>query len=382
MFFVGKKPTVMLLDGDYLHTLQIAAELKQDLDIRILGIGSKKTSAIFRSRYCDIQDKAIYNNIDEYAEALIKLIRKHHPDIVVPVGYRSVMALDRIRDEVYCDTKMCLPPTRSLDIALNKKKTLNVAEQIGIGVPFDFSEKLLGCEDSDIISTFPYPVFLKASREAGKNITSIVKSKEEFWTKYKELKNESGGDDILVQEFIDGDNHTYGCGVLFLKGEPIEVYCHEELISVPRSGGSGTKVRLYENEELKRMSIALLSELNWNGIALVEFKKRKDGSLVLMEINPKFWASYSLASKNGYHFASLMVSGVLNIPYTRGHIRKKGIMIFPIREFSYVVKNRENESLIKSMLSMLWPPPKIDVNIRDLKAWIPDKLLHSKSKDD
>ena len=52
----------------------------------------------------------------------------------------------------------------------------------------------------------------------------------------------------------------------------MEIYCHEELISVPRSGGSGTKVRCIPRR-IKRMSIALLSKLNWNGIALVEFKK-------------------------------------------------------------------------------------------------------------
>ena len=368
-----KKHVIMLLDGDYSHTLQIAAELKQDLDVAILGIGTRETSAIFRSRYCDIRDKVVYNNINEYAEGLIKLIKKHTPDMVVPVGYRSVAALSMIRKVVVNYTRFCLPPSESLEIALNKRKTLDLAKQIGIEIPLDFSNEVLSNGD-DVISHLPYPVFLKASREAGKNITSVVKSKGEFWEKYKKLKDESEGDEILVQEFIDGDTHTYDCGLLFLQGEPVEIYCHEELISVPRSGGSGTKVRLYSNEELERMSIALLSKLNWNGIALVEFKKRRDGSFVLMEINPKFWASYPLASKYGYRFASLMVSSILDIPRTRIPVRKKGMMVFPIRELSYVLKNKNNESLVKSILSMLWPPSKMDINIWDLKAWLANGL--------
>ena len=379
MFFMKKKPVIMLLDGDYSHTLQIAAELKQDLNVAILGIGTRKTSAISRSRYCDIYDRAIYNNTNEYAEELIRLITKHHPDMVVPVGYRSVSTLSMIREEVAHKTKMCLPPSESIDIALNKRKALDIAKQIGIEIPLEFSNKLFSKGD-DAISRLPYPVFLKASMEAGKNITSIVRSREEFWEKYKKLKDESKGDDILIQEFIDGDTHTYDCGLLYLQGEPVEIYCHEELISIPRSGGSGTKVRLYSNEVLVKMSIALLSKLNWNGIALVEFKKRRDGSFVLMEINPKFWASYPLASKYGYRFASLMVSRILGIPYTRRHAKKRGMMVFPIRELSYVLKNKNNESLIKSIVSMLWPPSKMDVNITDLKAWIPDKLFYLKFK--
>jgi len=31
-----------------------------------------------------------------------------------------------------------------------------------------------------------------------------------------------------------------------------------------------------------------------------------------MEINPKFWASYALASRYGYRFASALVAGVLD----------------------------------------------------------------------
>ncbi|HRT84469.1 MAG TPA: hypothetical protein P5523_07515 [Bacteroidales bacterium] len=371
-----KKPTVMLLDASYSHALQIAAELKQDLDVSILGIGSTETDALFRSKYCDDKDIAHYNNVEEYAGELIRLIRKHLPDMVIPVGYRSVKALGMIRDEASTITKICLPPSESLDIALDKKSVLKLAKQLGIEIPVDYSEKFTFHSIDDIAPVLPYPVFLKASQEAGKNITGLVKSKSEFIDVYRKVKEESNEDTILIQEFVDGNPYTYGCGVLFINNTPVEIYCHEELKSVPRTGGSATKIRLYNSEELKMQSITLLSKLNWNGIALVEFKKRKDGTFVLMEVNPKFWASYSLASKNGYRFASLMVSETLGIPHQRTHIkRKKGTMVFPIREISYVLENRETESLTKSVISMLWPPAKMDVNITDLKAWIPVQKL-------
>jgi len=374
-----KKPTVMLLDASYSHALQIAAELKQDLDVSILGIGSTETDALFRSKYCDDKDIAHYNNVEEYAGELIRLIRKHLPDMVIPVGYRSVKALGMIRDEASTITKICLPPSESLDIALDKKSVLKLAKQLGIEIPVDYSEKFTFHSIDDIAPVLPYPVFLKASQEAGKNITGLVKSKSEFIDVYRKVKEESNEDTILIQEFVDGNPYTYGCGVLFINNTPVEIYCHEELKSVPRTGGSATKIRLYNSEELKMQSITLLSKLNWNGIALVEFKKRKDGTFVLMEVNPKFWASYSLASKNGYRFASLMVSETLGIPHQRTHIkRKKGTMVFPIREISYVLENRETESLTKSVISMLWPPAKMDVNIADLKAWIPEKVVISK----
>jgi len=170
-----KKPTVMLLDASYSHALQIAAELKQDLDVSILGIGSTETDALFRSKYCDDKDIAHYNNVEEYAGELIRLIRKHLPDMVIPVGYRSVKALGMIRDEASTITKICLPPSESLDIALDKKSVLKLAKQLGIEIPVDYSEKFTFHSIDDIAPVLPYPVFLKASQEAGKKHNWVSK---------------------------------------------------------------------------------------------------------------------------------------------------------------------------------------------------------------
>jgi predicted ATP-grasp superfamily ATP-dependent carboligase len=119
---------------------------------------------------------------------------------------------------------------------------------------------------------------------------------------------------VLVQEYIDGDPATFGYGFLFLDGKAVLAFGHEEIRSVPRLGGSGTRLRVFENEELKQASEKLLRELGYEGVALVEYKKRSDGSFVVMEVNPKFWASYSLASKCNYHFAAKLVGTCLDIP--------------------------------------------------------------------
>jgi predicted ATP-grasp superfamily ATP-dependent carboligase len=119
---------------------------------------------------------------------------------------------------------------------------------------------------------------------------------------------------LLVQEYVGGDPATYGYGFLFLDGEPVLAFGQQELRSIPRSGGSGTRVRALQNHELKLASEQLLSEIGHEGIALVEYKKRSDGSFALMEVNPKFWASYSLASKCNHHFAAKLVGARLDIP--------------------------------------------------------------------
>ena len=248
---------------------------------------------------------------------------------------------------------------------------MRTAKQIGIGTPTDFTDYIHDVDQNGraerALRELELPVFLKASREAGRNIISKVDSYEEFWSKYDHLRRETIDGLVLVQEYIDGDPATFGYGFLFLDGKAVLAFGHEEIRSVPRLGGSGTRLRVFENEELKQASEKLLRELGYEGVALVEYKKRSDGSFVVMEVNPKFWASYSLASKCNYHFAAKLVGTCLDIPVKTYDKRNRCEMVFPLREAIYCAKNwgNDGELLVKSAAAMLWPPARWDMSMKE-----------------
>ncbi len=56
------------------------------------------------------------------------------------------------------------------------------------------------------------------------------------------------------------------------------------------------------DDKLVQYALKLLSELKWQGVAMVEFKGYLDGKLALMEINPRIWGSYPLADIAGADF--------------------------------------------------------------------------------
>lgn len=311
---------------------------------------------------------------------MLQLIEKHHPDMVLPVGCNSVQALDAIGTRLPGRAHCCLPPAEALEGTLDKRKTLAAAARLGIPVPADYTEviRCLASRDRDprLLGALPFPAFLKAAREAGRNIYEQVDSPAAFWPAYDRLQREVEYGDVLVQECVDGDVHTYACGLLFIEGAVALTFAHEEMRSVPRRGGSGTRLRLYQDPKLEAMSIALLRELGWNGVALVEYKKRRDGTLVLMEVNAKFWASYALASRHGYRFASTMVARTLGLPLARQARRlARGEMVFPLREIAFCLRNRSSESLVRSMAAMLWPPARWDLDMSDPATWLPEGAL-------
>lgn len=55
----------------------------------------------------------------------------------------------------------------------------------------------------------------------------------------------------------------------------------------------------------------LLKHFNWNGVAMVEFKRTPEGKFVLMEINPRLWGSLQLAIDSGRDFPVLLAEFAL-----------------------------------------------------------------------
>lgn len=377
-----RRPTVMVLDGDNDNAIQVATELSEDLDAEVIGVGTSNWSRLLRSRYCDVGVTTVPASDPAYAELLLDAVVAHDPDLLVPVGYHSVAAADDVRDRLPESVTCWLPPSDSLDVAVDKVATAARAAELDVDTPEDYTATVAALDDrgrSGEIAEMPFPLFLKARHECGKNVTARVEEPSAFWTSYDELVaevdtgDEDDGvdeDDVIVQECIPGDR-TYACGLLYDDGAPQLLFAHEELRSVPREGGSGTRVRIFRDPRIETAALRLLDSLDWHGPALVEFKRRPDGSYVLMEINPKLWASYALASQSGYRFVSTCASRALGLDEQPSGSVPEPVaeMVFPLRELYYAARTDE-ESLVRSVASLCWPPARFDLNLRDIGAWL------------
>ena len=377
----NRRPTVMVLDGDNDNAIQVATELSEDLDARIVGVGTSTWSRLLRSRYCDVGVATVRATDPAYVDQLLAAVREHQPDLLVPVGYHSVAATDAIRDGLPESTACWLPPSESLDVAVDKTATAELAAELDVDTPADLTPDVTALDRRGrpgAVADLPFPVFVKARHECGKNVTARVEDPAAFWETYDDLRAEARSD-VIVQECIEGGS-TYACGLLYEDGSPQLLFAHEETRSVPRQGGSGTRVRIFRDPRVETAAIRLLDRLNWHGPALVEFKRRADGSSVLLAINPKLWASYALASQAGYRFVSTLACRALDLPGppTDREPEQVAEKVFPLREL-YFAATTDDESVLRSVLSLCWPPAEFDVNLRDLRAWLtpPTAVMNS-----
>jgi predicted ATP-grasp superfamily ATP-dependent carboligase len=380
----------MVLDGDNDNAIQIATELSTDLDAEVIGVGTSEWSRLLRSRHCNVGVTTAPASDPAYAEQLLDAVYHHEPDLLVPVGYHSVAAADRIRDRLPESVACWLPPADSLDVVLDKVATASRAADLDVETPETFTETVADLDRRGRpgeIATLPFPLFCKARHECGTNLIAKVEEPSAFWETYDDLREEiddtAGGvagertdgagrtaGEVIVQECIPGER-TYGCGLLYENGDPQLLFAHEELRSIPREGGRGTRVQIFRDPRLETAAIRLLDGLDWHGPALVEFKRRPDGTYVLMEINPKLWASYALASQAGYRFVSTCAARAMDLhaDFATAAPDATAEMVFPLRELYYAART-DDESLLGSVAALCWPPAQFDVNLADVRAWL------------
>jgi len=378
-------PRVMLLDGDYDTSLSVAAELSEDLDATIVGVGTRRYSRLLRSKYCDAGVTLVPPEDQGYAEALLAAVEARMPDLVLPLGYHSTTQVDSVRDRMPGEVALCIPPSDALRTAADKTTVLDIATRAGFDVPGRYTDTVETIDAAGRpcarLSDLSFPLFVKARRETGNRATARVDRPVVFWEAYDRVTRKAPDGEVIVQEYVDGPASTFGCGLLFLDGELELLFGQEEVRSVPRYGGSGTHLRVCREPALETKSVRLLRDLGWSGVALVEYKKHPDGTPVLMEINPKFWASYALASHTGYRFASTFVAGVLDLDVSLpvGSPQWHGEMVFPLRELNYYLRNRGEERLLDCLSTIARPGVSWDVEPHDLGAWLtpPADLLRS-----
>ncbi|MGV2902608.1 ATP-grasp domain-containing protein [Microbacterium sp. AGC62] len=359
-------PKIMVLDGDFTHTLAVQRELKQHLDAEIISVASSPLSPGYLSRHTDLRVIAPPSSSEAFGEALVGVAAVHKPDLIVPIGFSSNSAVIARAAELLPFSQLLAPSVESFSRAASKTLTYQSADEVGVRAPLEYGTDSAALADA--LPTGDYPIFAKARFERGGISTALIRSAEEL----RRFDPEALGGDVIFQEYINGDPFTYAhCGY-FVDGKPVVSMEHIEQRSVPRRGGSGTRVVSASIPELARQASTLLSHLSWTGVAQVEFKMAANGDFILMEINPKLWASYALASRSGHPIVASAAARLLDFELQDTRAARLGMaMVFPVRELLHVAANIREENVFSSSVAMLWPPAHIDFDLADLRAHVP-----------
>jgi predicted ATP-grasp superfamily ATP-dependent carboligase len=279
--------------------------------LEVIAADSEARSPGFYSRYAS--DRLRYppprTDPEGAVGALLDAARERRVDLVVPVTEAMVLLLSEARDRFAGISALALPERDAYVKTRDKLATLELAKETGVPAPRTELVTTTG-EALAAASSLGWPVVVKPRSASifrdGRFVelyeVSYAESAEELGEQMRRLEGRS---EVLLQEYYRGEGH--GVELLLERGRPIAAFQHRRLREVPVTGGASSfRESVPLDPVLYDYAVRLLTALEWNGLAMVEFKLGERGPR-LMEINGRIWGSLPLAVKSGMDFPARMV---------------------------------------------------------------------------
>jgi predicted ATP-grasp superfamily ATP-dependent carboligase len=278
--------------------------------VSVTGIGRHASALGMASRYLH-EGLLRANGEAGLIKQLQDLGRRLGPACLFAISESDIALLNRHRSQLSGFVLMFADEARMTRV-LNKEQTYAAAAQVGIRVPR--TEQPGSMEEVlALAGTLRFPVVLKWA-----NPNDVVHTLADAGLDLDKTHYCYTGDDLasylrpyekvgiypLVQEYCTG----YGLGqfVLMHRGEPHYTFQHRRVHEWPPEGGFSTlceSLPAESHQALMAQSIGLLRALDWEGVAMVEYRHDPDtGESALMEINGRFWGSLPLAYHAGAAF--------------------------------------------------------------------------------
>jgi len=297
---------VFITDGHWRKSLAAVRALGMK-GIRVtVGESTRLATASF-SKYC--HRAVVYpspnHRPSEFLSFLFEELSHRSYQMLLPMEDETLGLISQHHSEFSRLTYLPIVSFEKLQFARRKDKILQMAEKLGIPIPrtwyVDDISKISKLKDR-----LTYPVVIKPQMSSGAVGISYPKNPGDFMEQYLSIHRRFPYP--LIQELIPREGPGYGASFLLdEKGEVRASFVHKRLREYPVAGGASTLRESVRGDDIRDMARALLNALDWFGVAMVEFKvDPRDGTPKLMEINPRFWGSLSLAVEAGVNFPYLL----------------------------------------------------------------------------
>lgn len=286
---------ILILDGETRTALAVTRSLGKAG--HTLTVASHHETLAGCSRYC--KSTLSYPNPSTdpngFCSWVTSELKKNTYQAILPLTDLSLSTLYTIESEVRALTVFPFSEKASFEKVRNKFSLTKAAKEHGIRSPITqcvkHGENLNALKLPSTTSVLK-PVETLISTKSGKEKVSTVyvQSIEEARI---HLEAHPLGE-FLIQEHIEGPG--IGISVLVSEGKVKTYFSHKRILEKPPRGGVSVLSKSIETDKtmLKKVE-ALLSSVQFYGVAMVEFKQTSSGELVLLEINPRFWGSLQLA---------------------------------------------------------------------------------------
>lgn len=302
---------VGILDGESVQALIFSKQLNK-AGYQVILFCDAKLSYGYYTRYAQkrIICPSTKSEIKKFHAFFLKYLETDYLDVVIPMNDYSAKYLSEYKDELKEKVHFSIPNLDVFMTGYDKNKLMNVCEANNLPHPrsVDISKLVAG---SNI--EFKFPALIKPNETTGARGFRKVAGFDELWKHYGAIYKEYGN--CHLQEFIPHGGMQYKVQLLMKKKEVINSSVIAKYRYYPIHGGSSCFNHTIVKDELVKICTEALQIIGWEGFADFDLiEDPRDGSIKIMEINPRSPACIKASVISGIDFPNAIVDLSLNMP--------------------------------------------------------------------
>jgi predicted ATP-grasp superfamily ATP-dependent carboligase len=300
------KRAVLIVGSEPRITIPIARSLhSHGVPVDVVALSASESTprsrAVSQFLRLPMPDHSDADQSPNFPEPLSRLISQRRYDVLIPTTDAALAFVSEHDAHLRELLHVACPPLHIVARILDKSLTLDFARNAGIHAPSTY--RIANASELEALSgQLRFPMVAKPYHKSCETDFKV-----RYYSSYEQLHQALSddanlGSRILLQEFAQGDG--VGVEILMHNSETVAIFQHRRLKEHPASGGAAA-VAIAEAPEpfLVDQAIALLRAVEWEGIAMVEFRyDREHRKSSLMEVNGRYWGTLALPIHAGIDF--------------------------------------------------------------------------------
>jgi predicted ATP-grasp superfamily ATP-dependent carboligase len=278
--------------------------------LAVAAMGTYPNAPAFASRWCRQRFVCpAAEGTDAYLAYLEEVLERTGARVLIPSADGTIAMLRHHRARVEQRVRIAMAAEPAMSIAVNKERTLAVAQRLGLGIPRGLLVSTVG-EVPAALQEIGLPAVVKPNESwlggIGRGVRvsgKLVTTPEEARHAVIELTRLGGV--TLFQQLLSGRREAvmlmYANGIVHAR------FAQWAKRTMPPLGGDSVlRQSIAIPPDIGDQAERLVRELNLEGCSDVEFRRDGTGVPYLMEVNPRLSASVELAVRSGVDFPFLL----------------------------------------------------------------------------
>ena len=298
---------VFLTDGVIRRTLAAARALGKE-GVQVTCGEETAANLTFMSRYCDTRFKypSLRKDRKAFVAGLLAYLEQNPHECLFPMEQDTLDIILNNRADFEAVTRLPFVDNATYRVFRDKAKTIELAEKIGIPHPRTVMPK--NAQNlAEEVKGLKFPVVIKPRGNWASRGVQVAQDMAELETIFAEVHAEFPYP--LIQEKIPPGDQYHVCCLMDENSELTAVCTQYEYRHHPHFEGMGasTVQVSVDRPDLVDLTVQLLKANNWYGVANSDIIiDPRDGTPMLMEINPRFWGPLQSSIHAGVNFPHLL----------------------------------------------------------------------------